>query len=309
MELRDLRYFIACVERRSVTAAARAVHVAQPTLSHALARLEREAGTKLLERRARHGLRATEAGQLLLARAREAAAAIDGFAQDMAALHGLARGELLVASIQSLNATLLPGPIAAFVARYPGIAFSVRTHPAEAIADAVRHGREEIGFVAGAPPESLTGLLARRLYRERFVAIARRSDPLARRRRIPMSALGDRALALVPAGTYTGAVIHGACERAGFIPRVAVTLDSGEGLREIVRAGKAITILPERYLPAGDDRLCAIALVDPTPARDVLALRDPARVATRAGEAFMKLVDDLVAGKRAKHDDARTQIP
>jgi len=156
MELRDLNYFLACVEHRSVTAAARAVHVAQPTLSHALARLEREAGVRLLDRRPRDDLRPTAAGRLLLARARDARAAIDGFAADLAALQGLARGELLVASIQSLNATLLPVPIARFVARYPGVALGVRTHPAEAIAQAVRHGREEIGLVAGAPPE--TGL-------------------------------------------------------------------------------------------------------------------------------------------------------
>jgi DNA-binding transcriptional LysR family regulator len=154
MELRDLNYFLACVEHRSVTAAARAIHVAQPTLSHALARLEREAGVRLLDRRPRDDLRPTAAGRLLLARARDARAAVDGFAADLAALHGMARGELLVASIQSLNATLLPVPIARFVARYPGVALGVRTHPAEAIAQAVRHGREEIGFVAGAPPES-----------------------------------------------------------------------------------------------------------------------------------------------------------
>src|SRR5450432_2356443 len=76
------------------------------------------------------------------ARALDARAAVDGFATDLAALQGMARGELLVASIQSLNATLLPAPIARFVARYPGVALGVRTHPAEAIAQAVRHGRE-----------------------------------------------------------------------------------------------------------------------------------------------------------------------
>ena len=146
MELRDLNYFLACVEHRSVTAAARAIHVAQPTLSHALARLEREAGVRLLDRRPRDDLRPTAAGRLLLARARDARAAIDGFTADLAALQGMARGELLVASIQSLNATLLPAPIARFVARYPGVALGVRTHPAEAIAQAVRHGREEIGL-------------------------------------------------------------------------------------------------------------------------------------------------------------------
>jgi len=298
MELRDLNYFLACVEHRSVTAAARAIHVAQPTLSHALARLEREAGVRLLDRRPRDDLRPTAAGRLLLTRARDARAAIDGFAADLAALQGMARGELLVASIQSLNATLLPAPIARFVARYPGVALGVRTHPAEAIAQAVRHGREEIGFVAGAPPETLTGLSVRRLYQERFVAIIHRSDALARRRKIPMAALRDRALALVPAGGYTATVVHSACERAGFVPRVAVTLDSGEGLREIVRAGKLITILPERYLPKRDDHLSAVSLIDPTPMRDVFALRNPARLGTRAADTFLALVESHVSERR-----------
>jgi DNA-binding transcriptional LysR family regulator len=298
MELRDLNYFLACVQHGSVTAAARAVHVAQPTLSHALARLEREAGVRLLERRPREDLRPTDAGRLLLARAQEALAAVAGFSADLAALNGLARGELLVGSIQSLNATLLPTPIATFVARYPGVALAVRTHPAEAIAQAVRDGGEEIGFVAGAPPETLTGLSVRRLYQERFVAIIHKSDPLARRRQIPMAALRDRALALVPAGTYTATVVHSACERAGFVPRVAVTLDSGEGLREIVRAGKVITVLPERYLPKNDDRLCAVKLVDPTPMRDVLALRNPARIGTKAADTFLALVEAHVSGRR-----------
>jgi DNA-binding transcriptional LysR family regulator len=144
--------------------------------------------------------------------------------------------------------------------------------------------------VAGAPPETLARLTVRRLYQERFVAIVRRDDPLARRRQAPVAALRDRPLALVPAGTYTGAVIHSACERAGFVPRVALTLDSGEGLREVVRAGRAITVLPERYLPPGDRKLRSVRLVDPVPVRDVLVLQNPARAVTRAADAFLALV-------------------
>jgi DNA-binding transcriptional LysR family regulator len=290
MELRDLRYFVACVEHGNVTTAARQAHVAQPTLSHALARLEREAGTRLLERRPGERLRPTDAGRLLLGRARAAIAAVDGFGHDLGALRGLSRGELLVAAIQSLNVTLLPVPLAAFAARHPGIEVRVHTYPAEVLADAIRQGREEIGLVAGAPPETLSRLTVRRLYQERFVAIVHRADPLARRRHVPLAALRDRPLALVPSGTYTGAVIHSACERAGFVPRVALTLDSGEGLRELVRAGRGITILPERYLPFGDRDLRSVRLRDPVPVRDVLALQNPARPATPAAEAFLELV-------------------
>jgi len=297
VELRDLRYFLACLEHGRVTVAARAVHVAQPTLSHALARLEREAGTRLLERRSGDRLRATAAGRLLVARARAALAAVDGFADDVAGLEGLSRGELGIAAIQSLNATLLPAPLAAFSARYPGVEVRARTYPAESVADAIRQGREEIGLVAGAPPETLARLTVRRLYRERFVAIVHRRDPLARRGQVPVAALRDRPLALVPPGTYTGAVIRSACERAGFVPRIALTLDSGEGLRELVRAGRGVTVLPERYLPPGDRDLRSVRLVDPVPVRDVLALQNPARVASRAAEAFLALLGAPASGR------------
>lgn len=300
MELRDLRYFVACLEQGNVTAAARHVHVAQPTLSHALARLERQAGTRLLERRPGARLRPTDAGRLLLVRARAAIAAVDGFGDDLGALRGLSRGELLIAAIQSLNVTLLPAPLAAFSARYPGIEVRVRTYPAEAVADAIRQGREEVGLVAGAPPETLSRLTVQRLYQEEFVAIVHREDPLAKRRQIPLTALRDRPLALVPSGTYTGAVIHNACERAGFVPRVALTLDSGEGLREIVRAGRGITILPERYLPFGDRELRSVRLSHPAPGRDVLALRSPTHPPTRAAEAFLDMVARAAAEMRPR---------
>jgi DNA-binding transcriptional LysR family regulator len=290
VELRDLRYFLACLEHGGVTAAARTVHAAQPTLSHALARLEREAGMRLVERRAGDRLRATPAGRLLAVRARAALAAVDGFPDDVAALEGLARGELHVAAIQSLNATLVPAPLAAFTARHAGVEVRIRTYHAEAVADAIRQGREEIGLVAGAPPETLAELEVRRLYQERFVAIVHRKDPLAGKRQVPVAALRDRPLALVLSGTYTGTVIHSACERAGFIPRVALTLDSAEGLREVVRAGGGITILPEGYLPAGDRDLRSVRLVDPVPVRDVLVLRSPTRVASRAAQAFLELL-------------------
>jgi DNA-binding transcriptional LysR family regulator len=299
VELRDLRYFLACLESGGVTAAARAVHAAQPTLSHALRRLERETGTPLFERRAGDRLRPTPAGRLLAARARAALAAVDGFGDDVAALQGLARGELHIAAIQSLNATLLPSPLAAFSAQYPGIEVRVRTYPAEAVADAIRQGREEIGLVAGAPPETLARLTVRRLYQERFVAIVHRSDPLARHKQVAVSALRDRPLALVPSGTYTGAVIHSACERAGFIPRIAVTLDSGEGLREVVRAGRGVTILPERYLAPGDHELRSVRLVDPVPVRDVLALENPQRPTARAAQAFLDVLASSTQARRS----------
>ncbi|MET0794970.1 MAG: LysR family transcriptional regulator, partial [Polyangiaceae bacterium] len=149
MELRDLSYFLACVDAGSVTRAASAVHVAQPTLSHALARLESELGVRLLERGARAPLRVTEAGQQLAERARQALAALGALQDDLAGVAKGTRGQLRLCAVQSACVSLLPRALAQFARAHPDVALSVRTLAAEKIAKAVASGQADLGFVAG----------------------------------------------------------------------------------------------------------------------------------------------------------------
>ena len=288
MELRDLEYFLACVEEKSVTCAARRVHVAQPTLSHALARLEDEVGERLLDRGPRATLRPTDAGRMLETRARAALAQVRGFREDVAALRGLAAGTLRVASIQTLNATLLPSPLARFARAHPGVRVSVRTVATGEVAEAVRSGQADVGVVAGMPASALAraaGVATTVLYVERFVAVVRADDPLARKRRVALSELEGAPMLLAAPGTYTHDVVVDACEKAGFAPRVVLTLDSGEALRETVRRGLGLTLLPGSYAAALGEGLRAVALTDPTPAREVRVLEGP--TAGRAARAFV----------------------
>ena len=292
MDLRDLEYFLAVVEAKSVTLAARRVYAAQPTLSHALARLENELGERLLERKARSPLRLTDAGELVAARAREALSAVTALKDDLSALRGRVGGNLRIAAIQSLSATLLPGVLAKLARRYPAIKPSVRTLAAESIARAVASGRADVGLLAGAPRSSLRGLAVKLLFQEPLVALMRRTDPLARCKRLRLSRLAGRELLLVPDGTFLSDIIHEACERAGFSPQVRLTLASAEALRETVRAGLGLTILPRGYASPADRDLVAVPLSHPTPSREVLLVeRGPTQLATpRAVIAFTGLL-------------------
>jgi DNA-binding transcriptional LysR family regulator len=295
MDLRDLEYFLAVVEAKSVTLAARRVHAAQPTLSHALARLENELGERLLERKARAPLRMTDAGEVVAARARQALSAITALKDDLASLRGHVGGNLRVAAIQSLSATLLPGVLARLAREYPGIKPSVRTLAAESIARAVASGRADVGLLAGAPRSSLRGLSVKLLFEEPLVALLRRTDPLARSKRLRFSQLSSRELVLVPDGTFLSDLIHAACTEAGFSPNVRLTLASAEALRETVRAGLGITILPRGYATPADRDLVAIPLTRPTPRREVLLVeRGPNQLATpRAVVAFTEILSQL----------------
>ena len=295
MDFRDLEYFLAVVEAKSVTVAARRVHAAQPTLSHALARLESELGERLLERKARAPLRLTDAGELTAARARQALSALTALKDDLGSLRGHVGGNLRIAAIQSLSVTLLPAVLARLAREYPGITPSVRTLAAESIARAVASGRADVGLLAGAPRASLRGLSVKTLFEEPLVALMRRTDPLASAKRLRLSRLAPRALVLVPDGTFLSDIIHAACSEAGFAPQVRLTLASAEALRETVRVGLGITILPRGYASPSDRDLLAVPLTHPTPRREVLLVeRGPNQLATpRAVVAFTGILTDL----------------
>lgn len=296
MDLRDLEYFLAVVEAKSVTLAARRVHAAQPTLSHALARLETELGERLLERKARSPLRLTDAGELVATRARQALSTMTALKDDLEALRGRVGGTLRVAAIQSLSVTLLPQALARLARDYPDIKPSVRTLAAENIARAVAAGRADVGLLAGAPRASLRGLSVKLLFEEPLVALLRRADPLARSKRLRLSQLAERELLLVPDGTFLSDLIHASCESAGFSPRVRLTLASAEALRETVRAGLGVTILPRGYAAPADRDLVAVPLSRPTPKREVLLVeRGPGQLSTpRAVQAFSAVLMALV---------------
>lgn len=301
MDLRDLEYFLAIVEAKSVTLAARRVHAAQPTLSHALARLETELGERLLERKARTQLRLTDAGELVAERARQALSAVTALRDDLAALRGHVAGQLRIAAIQSLSATLLPPVLAELARQYPDIKPSVRTLAAESIARAVASGRADVGLVAGAPRSTLRGLNVKLLFEEPLVALMQARDSLAKRARLRLSQLSGRELLLVPDGTFLSDTIHEACAEAGFTPRVRLSLASAEALRESVRAGLGITILPRGYVVRGDRELVAVPLTHPTPRREVLLVeRGPKQLATpRVVTAFADVLAVAAAKQRA----------
>lgn len=288
LNLRDLRYFVAVCEHEHLSWAAEHLHLAQPTLSHAIARLERQLGQPLLERprNRRAALRPTPAGSLLLRRAHDVLGQLGELERELAAGSEAIAGPLVVGSIQSLNRTLLPPVLARFAAAHPAVALTLRTLEATGIARALRREAVDLAVVAGAPAEQLTGLRTTELYVERFAAIMRRDDPLANRRHLALRRLAERDLVLVPPDSFTGQAIHAACAEAGFRPRVRLALASGEALRETVRSGLGITILPAAYLAPGDPDLVAVPLRQPTPRRAVLLAESLVRTRGPAAEAF-----------------------
>src|SRR3982751_5821751 len=120
LDVTRLRVLLAVARHGSVTAAAQALHYAQPSVSHHLARLEAETGSRLVQRAGR-GIRLTDAGLLLADRAEEILGRLDAAEAELAAHEGLRSGRVRLAAFPSALGTFVPVAAAAFAAAHPGV--------------------------------------------------------------------------------------------------------------------------------------------------------------------------------------------
>jgi DNA-binding transcriptional LysR family regulator len=120
LDVTRLRVLVAVARYGSVTAAARALNYAQPSVSHHLARLEAETGIKLIQRAGR-GIRLTDAGRLLAERAAEVIGRLDAAENELAAYTGLRAGRLRLAAFPSALGTIVPAAAAMLRGHQPAI--------------------------------------------------------------------------------------------------------------------------------------------------------------------------------------------
>jgi len=145
--LLQLEYFVASVEHGSFSAAAAALHVAQPSLSEQIRRLEGRLGVVLFVRTNRR-LVLTEAGQLLLPRARAALVAAEDAVDVVRPVRSLTGGTVSFGTFSSAHHFLLVDLVSRFRDRYPAVRIRILGRNSAEVADAVRDGRLEAGLVA-----------------------------------------------------------------------------------------------------------------------------------------------------------------
>ena len=147
MTLQQLTYFLAAAERGSFTAAADVLHLARPSVSEQIARLEAELGVALFVRAGRR-LELTDAGRLLRPEAERTLEAAGDAAAAVQRARTLTGGTASLGTFSTADHLLLPGLVEDFVRRHPQVAVRVVGENSVQLADAVRGGSLEAGLVA-----------------------------------------------------------------------------------------------------------------------------------------------------------------
>jgi LysR family transcriptional activator of glutamate synthase operon len=241
MELRQLEMFLETADRRSITGAAQALYVAQPSVSAQIAALERELGYPLFDRLPR-GVRLTEVGRAVLPHARQIMRQVAEMRDSIDALEGLQRGRLVLGTMPTVTAHLIPTVIKTFRDEFPQIDLRVVEASASAVLEELGAHRLDLAVVTNAQPNPQIDVQP--LMTEELYAIVPVNDPLAEREEIDLRDLRDRPFIVLEAGFSLRSVLWEVCNGAGFSPRIAQEMSSIQGIKGLVEIGMGVSLAP-----------------------------------------------------------------
>jgi LysR family transcriptional activator of glutamate synthase operon len=284
MELRQLRYLVALADERQFTRAAAREHIAQPALSQQIRRLEEEVGLALVERTTRR-VAITDAGELLVARARRILAEIDAAHFELQDLRGVHGGHVTVGAMHTMGPVDVALVLAIFHERHPGVELTVREQSSEELAEMLRVDELDLAFLSVTERIESHGLGLHQIVSEELVAVLPRDHPLGRRDRVRMAELAGDEFISYREGSRLRELLASASRRAGFEPRITLESNESQRIRRLVARGLGVAILPRSDAVGPGADVAVATLVDPALSRDItLAWREGRRHAPAAAE-------------------------
>ncbi len=294
MNLQQLQYFLAAAEEGSISAAAERLHLAQPSLSEQIRRLEAELGVALFQRLGR-GVVPTEAGEALRPHAEAVLAEVEQAREAVVAQRELRGGIATFGTFGHPQYYLGAALVAAFRTRHPNVRVRLVGQNSAAVAEAVRAGELEAGIVA--LPVDDRGLDVRPVFRDELLYAS--ADPDRVRAPKEIEDLAGAPL-IMPDASYgaddpTRRRIADLVQREGLsldpqieVEEVEMAVDlAARGLGDVLLA-RAILLTMGRRIP---QRLGWVPFADPVYETFAFVHRRGARLSPAAHE-FMTLAEE-----------------
>jgi LysR family transcriptional regulator, transcription activator of glutamate synthase operon len=292
MELHQLQYFIAIAEHGHFTRAAASLHVAQPSVSQQIRKLETELGAQLFHRLKRR-VTLTEAGEALLPWARRIVSNIDAARTDVQELSNLERGRISIGATPSIGTHFLPATVAEFHRTHPGITFVLREAGSRILSSALEAGELDLALLI--LPVAQLAIETEMLIEEPILVAVPPDHPLSGRTSVRISDLRDEPFVLYRDGYDLREVTLSACHQAGFQPQVS--LDGGEmdSVARFVNAGMGVALVPA--MAFGSDERTGIPIREPGLTRSIGVAYRRERKLSAGTRAFIELLRERVTGR------------
>lgn len=284
MEIHQLRYFVAVAEEGSFSRAASREHIAQPSLSQQIQKLETELDQRLFDRLPRSVV-ITEAGKCLLEYARKVLSEITEARRCLDDLKHDITGRLTVGAIPTIAPYILPKMIVNFHKGYPKVDLEIIEDTTERLALRLEDGSLDIAIMSTCHRSPT--LEPHSLGKEPLVLLVPNQHRLAKKKKLQWSDLkGENFLLLNEVHCLSTQV----CELLAsnnLQPELTVRSAQLTTIATLVATGMGISLVPQMMidheLPSG---CVALPFTPPTPMRELNLLRNPLRLETKAASAF-----------------------
>lgn len=290
MEIHQLYYFVAVAETGGFSRAAERCNVAQPSLSQQIMKLERELGQKLFDRLGR-SVALTEAGQLLLPRAKSILAEVQGIERRLSQEIDEGYGHLAVGFIPTIAPFLLPNVIKRFAENYPHAELSVHEDLTDALVNSLIEGKLDIGIMS--LPVNNKLIVTEEICTEFLLVASSQHNSLITRASLKTKELEDFPFIALNEIHCLGEQVQSFCYQQDVNLEIVCYTSQLSTVHSCVALGLGVSLVPQ-ILAASDNsnQLEYSAMNDVMPHRKIVAASHTSRHQSLLARQFIDLVRD-----------------
>lgn len=294
MEFQQLRYLVAVAETENFTRASERCHVAQPSLSAQIIKLEKELGHKLFHRLGRRAV-PTEAGLVFLERARRILRELEDATREMRDSDQIDR-QITVGAIPTIAPNLIPPLLALAKARHPQLEISIREDFGDDLTEGVLDGHLDLAILA--TPAADARLNWEPLFAEPLVLVLGTHHPLASKPTLQLEDLEQERFVMMGSRSSLADEIRKFCEEESLRPKIAYHCAQIATVKSLVSMGLGISILPQGTItPADRTQLVSKTLRRKHHTRDIGVIRHLNRYQSRGASQFLALLKEHTSGR------------
>jgi len=294
MELRQLQYALMIAQEKNFSRAAKKLHLAQPSLSQQMMKLEKELGLQLFERRP-GDLQLTYAGERFVDQASKIIDQVEQLKQEMMDVAQNQRGQLIIGSLPITGAHLLPPALQQFQQDFPGIELVLVEETTSELESLTAKGQTDVSLLS--LPLHEEGLAYTPILEEEILLAVPPQHAFASLQNVSLRNCKDEAFIVLKRGQGFREITYRLCQEAGYEPRVVFETTNIETVQSLVASGMGVGLIPKMVTRTGNSSYVPVYLPigDIRPHRTLVIAYKKGRYLSKAAEHFIILMKRIVS--------------
>ncbi|MBI1274933.1 LysR family transcriptional regulator [bacterium] len=284
MNLRDMEYVVTVADLKNFSQAAELCHVSQPTLSNQIKKMEEFLGVQLFERSNRRVM-LTEIGEQIVQHARRVLREVENIHEIAEHAHDPLSGTFRLGAFPTLSTYLFPTIAPGVKETLPKLKLVLVEDKTAQLIELLLRGQLDAALLA--LPVYDDQLVSQKLFDDPFYLAAPKGHPLAKQKKITQAALNGEKLLLLDEGHCLRDQALDVCQAIGLGEDQDFRATGLETLRQMVKAGMGITLMPGIARRQDDEGIAYIPFATPAPSRTI-------GLVWRKTSARMKVMEKLI---------------